>query len=113
MRASNARSGSELANKVEVAVGIVARLKGLIGRRGLADGEALLIRSCKGVHTVGMRFPIDVVFLDRHGKVVGIKEKMPPNRMSAIYLRASSALELPAGVVERSRTRPGDTLTFS
>ena len=113
MRASNARSGSELANNVEVAAGIVARLKGLIGRRGLADGEALLIRSCKGVHTVGMRFPIDVVFLDRHDKVVGIKEKMPPNRMSAIYLRASSALELPAGAVERSCTRPGDTLTFS
>ena len=113
MRASNARSGSELANNVEVAADIVARLKGLIGRRGLADGEALLIRSCKGVHTVGMRFPIDVVFLDRHDKVVGIKEKMPPNRMSAIYLRASSALELPAGTVERSCTRPGDTLTFS
>ena len=113
MRASNARSGSELANNVEVAADIVARLKGLIGRRGLADGEALLIRSCKGVHTVGMRFPIDVVFLDRHDKVVGIKEKMPPNRMSSIYLRASSALELPAGAVERSCTRPGDTLTFS
>lgn len=94
-------------------MGIVARLKGLIGRRGLADGEALLIRSCKGVHTVGMRFPIDVVFLDRDDRVVAVKEKMPPNRMSAIYLRASSALELPAGAVERSRTRPGDTLTFS
>jgi uncharacterized membrane protein (UPF0127 family) len=77
------------------ASGFVARLFGLLWRRPLERAEALWIKPCTSVHTLGMRYPIDVVFLDREGAVVGLRSALAPRRLAGAR-RARSVLELPA-----------------
>jgi uncharacterized membrane protein (UPF0127 family) len=112
MRALNTRNDKELASNVVVAERILDRMKGLIGKEGLYEGEALLIRPCKSIHTIGMRFPIDVLFLDFDNRVVESREEMPPFRLTRTYLKASTVLELPAGTLSLTETRKGDTISF-
>ncbi len=66
---------------VEVASSMFARMRGLIGRRELPAGHGLLIENCGSIHTIGMRFPIDVVFLDRDWRVRRICRHVPPGRL--------------------------------
>ena len=66
--------------EAEVARSFGARVRGLIGRRGLAPGEGLLILKCNAIHTLFMRFSIDATFLDREGKVVKVVRNIPPWR---------------------------------
>lgn len=72
------------------------RRRGLLGRDGLGPGEALVIAPTQGIHTFGMRFAIDVVFVDRRGRVVRIAHAVPPRRARFSW-RAFAAVELPAG----------------
>jgi uncharacterized membrane protein (UPF0127 family) len=88
-----------LAERVYVAAGLLSRLRGLIGHPPLEAGEALWIRPCTGVHTFFMKTPIDVVFLDAEGTVVAV-ERLRPWRLGRVYLRAASAIELPAGAAQ-------------
>lgn len=88
-------------------------MKGLLGRNSLDDGEGLLIRPCKGIHTFGMRFPIDAVFLNRDKRVVAAICNIMPNRMTRMYLGASSVIELPAGTIDKTATLPGDQLEIA
>jgi uncharacterized membrane protein (UPF0127 family) len=108
MKAFHAITRKEIAVNLEVAETFRARSKGLLGKSSLAAGEGLLIRPCKGVHTIGMKFPIDVVFLDNSNKVIGICKELQPNRLTAIRLRAASVLELPVGTVEATALKLGD-----
>jgi uncharacterized protein len=87
----------------------VPRLRGLMGRRGLAPGEGLLLRPAPSIHTWFMRFPIDAVFLDRDWRVVGIAGDVAPWR-TAGRKGAKAVLELPAGESARRGLRPGDLL---
>jgi uncharacterized protein len=103
---------SELAHCVEVADDAAKRRKGLLGRRGLGPGEGLWIRPCEAVHTFGMQFPIDLVYLDRNMRVKKVRSDVPPWRLSAC-LSAHSVLELASGTIRRTQTRPGDMLEFS
>lgn len=102
-----------LADRVERATAAGDRLRGLLGRSGLTTGEGLWITPCSSVHTLFMTFPIDVLFLDRRGtEVVAQIERMVPWRVTRVYLRAGSALELPAGTIARTGTRPGDRVSI-
>lgn len=105
-------TGARLADRAELAEGFLARAKGLLGREGLGEGEGLILRPCNSVHMFFMRFPIDVVFLDRRGKVVGLSWNLPPGSVSRIFPRAAQAVELPAGTVGRTGTRVGDVVEF-
>jgi uncharacterized protein len=87
------------------------RRTGLLSRDSLEKGEGLWIAPCEAVHTIGMRFPIDVLFLDRKRKVLKIRKDMKQWRMAAC-LRAHSVLELPAGIAEATGTSVGDQLEF-
>lgn len=100
------REGEVLAT-IEVASSFRARLVGLLGRDGV-DG-ALLLPHARSVHTVGMRFPIDVAYLDRELRVVDVA-CMPQWRVGAPRLRARSVLEAEAGSFERWRLQVGDQL---
>ena len=86
------------------------RLIGLSGRRALPEGEALWLSPCRGIHTWGMRFPLDVLFLDGEGRVVRKVERMPPGRVSGFVSAARSVLELGAG--GSKGTEAGDTIQF-
>jgi uncharacterized membrane protein (UPF0127 family) len=113
MRAFNPRSGKYIASNVIEAATIFMRMKGLLGRDSLPPGEALWLRPCKSVHTIGMKFPIDILFLGRDNRVVGVEENIPPNRFSAFVYKAAGALELPAGAISESGTRAGDIIEIS
>ena len=108
-----ARSGASLCDRVRVADSWWARFRGLLGTPPLPAGEGLLIDPCRGVHMFGMRYPIDVAFLDRAGKVVGICHRLAPGARSPFVRAARSALELPAGTLEAAGITEGDTLTLS
>jgi uncharacterized membrane protein (UPF0127 family) len=108
-----ARSGASLGDRIRVADSWWTRLRGLLGTPPLADGEGLLIEPCRGVHMFGMRYPIDVAFLDRTGRVVGICRSLAPGARSPFVRAARSALELPAGTLDAAGVTEGDTLTLS
>lgn len=86
-----------------------ARMKGLLGRKDLGAGQGLLIRRTWSVHTLFMRFPIDVVFLDRDMRILSIRVNLKPWRAAA-RRGATSVLELPAGECDRRGTVVGDVL---
>ena len=88
------------------------RRSGLLKRTGLAEGEGLWILPCEGIHTFFMKFPIDVVFLNKKKCVVKLVRSMGPWRM-ALSLRARSVVELPAGTIEKTGTKRGDFVEIS
>lgn len=101
-----------LAHRVEVANRSAKRRKGLLGRKGLSPGEGLWILPCESVHTFGMQFSIDLIYLDRNQRVKKIRSDVPPWRLSACFF-AHSVLELAPGTVRGTGTKPGDKLEFS
>lgn len=88
-----------------------ARLRGLWGRRGLAEDEGCLLRPCRAVHTLGMRFPIDVVWLDAQLRVLRVDEAVPPGWHARRCPEAHAALEMAAGSARRLGLIPGAALT--
>jgi len=88
------------------------RMKGLLGRRQLAQGHALLIPRCQSIHMFFMRFPIDVIFCDKAHRVVGLTRGIKPFRLSPIFFKASYALELPVGSIAASGTQRGDIIAI-
>jgi uncharacterized membrane protein (UPF0127 family) len=103
---------TQLADCVEVACNGAKRAKGLLGRNGLELGTGMWIVPCEAVHTIGMQFPIDLVYLDRKHHVRKVRSNVPPWHLSAC-LTAHSVIELAAGVVNTTQTAPGDVLEFS
>jgi len=112
MQVTNLRSQMVVAHRAQVASHGATRRKGLLGRKGLEPGEGLWILPCEAVHTFGMQFAIDLVYLDRKYKVKKVRSAVPAWRLSAC-LSAYSVLELPAGTVRATQTRPGDQLEIS
>jgi uncharacterized membrane protein (UPF0127 family) len=102
-----------LATKVRKADSFVTRLVGLLKRKNLGPEEALWLMPSKGIHTIGMKFPIDVVFLSKDNIVLGVVSGMVPFRVSGVRLRGYSVLELPSGTIKKSRTEIGDQLEIS
>jgi uncharacterized membrane protein (UPF0127 family) len=109
MRVLNLTRNTQLANNAQLAGNGRNRRKGLLGRESLPEGEGLWIIPCEAVHTFWMRFPIDLVYLDRRHRVVKTRSHVRPWRLSAC-LRAHSVLELPAGTILQTETMPGDAL---
>ncbi len=109
-RIRNATRGSVVAERAGLALGAWDRLVGLLGRSELAEGDGLWLEPCDSVHMLGMRFPIDVAFLDREGRVLRTVEPLRPWRATWPVRGGRSALELPAGTLRRTGTQPGDLL---
>ena len=108
----NVTRNTLLAGAAEVADRTATRRKGLLGRAGLGEGEGLWIVPCESIHTIGMRFAIDLVYLDRSRRVKKVRSRVPAWRISACLL-AHSVLELPAGTIERTATTAGDQILLS
>ena len=88
------------------AIGFFQRLRGLIGRTSMGLDEAFLLERCSAVHTIGMRMPIDLIFLSSDGVVLKVVERVRPGRFS-MCCGAAHALELAAGAVVQRRVRVG------
>lgn len=113
VRAVNRTRGLELGRRVGVADRWWLRLRGLLGRRGLPAGQGLLLHPCRAVHMLGMRFPLDVAFLDSTGAVVALYHDLRPGARTRWHRRAINALELPAGTLAATGTAEGDIIVRS
>lgn len=92
---------------------LAERTRGLLDHDALGPGEALVIAPCTSIHMVGMSFPIDVLFVNKHRRVIRAIEGMNPGlRFTRIYFTAKQCIELPTGAIAQSRTRVGDELQF-
>ncbi len=114
-RVLNLTRNTVLASEVELVDTEWTRIKGLLGRRAVdfASGKGLWIVPSQGVHTLGMSFPIDVVYLDSEYRIVHVCHAMAPFRIAALKLKARSVIELPAGTLAQTETSIGDVLEIS
>ena len=110
MKIKNLSRGTILAERVVFCRTLKSRLVGLINRPFLESGSALVLPRCNSIHTLFMRFSIDVLFLDERGKVVGKIETMAPFRISPLFWQARQAIELPANTLENTATSIGDII---
>jgi uncharacterized membrane protein (UPF0127 family) len=107
----NQTRNTVLADRMEVADTAAKRRTGLLKHTRLEPGQGLWIVPCEAVHSFGMKFAIDVVYIDRKKKVRKTRPAMVPRRISGCLL-AHSVLELPVGAIETSGTQAGDQLLF-
>lgn len=107
----NTSRGTTLADRADIADTSSKRQTGLLKHSKLEFGEGLWIVPCEAVHTIGMKFPIDVLFLNRKRRVLKIRHAMPRWRFAG-SLFAHSVLELPSGAAAATETVTGDQLEF-
>ena len=107
----NERNGAVVASVVEAAVDSRSRRRGLLGRDGLPERHALLLAPCSAIHTCFMRFPIDVLFVTRDGRVLKTVERLGAWRI-ALSPRAFATIELPAGSLGHGELVPGDQVAI-
>jgi len=110
--ARNATRGTVLGDRVAIAESIGARLRGLLGTRELPRRHGLLIRPCKQVHSFFMQYALDLVFVDRAGRVLRTVADFRPSRVSPYVWSAASVLELPAGTLVETPAEPGDVVAI-
>lgn len=110
VRILNKTKGTVLASRLSFALKHNERRKGLIGSSGLQFGEAFVFTGCRQIHTFGVPFPIDVVFVDGKGVISRAYRNLAPGRVTGIMLRSSTAIELKAGALQAAGTGPGDML---
>jgi uncharacterized membrane protein (UPF0127 family) len=113
--AFNRTRQAHLATHVTLAATHWSRFRGLMGTAAanFCNGDGLWIVPCRGVHTFAMKFPIDVLYLDRRNCVVHIEENLRPWRVARVSIRAASVLELPANTLRSSRTALGDEIDIA
>lgn len=108
----NKTKGTILAKEVVIADQPLSRIRGLLGRKGLKENEAMIIKPCNSIHTFFMRFTIDCLFVDKNNKVVKSLFRIPPWRLTPPYFSSYLVIELPAGTIASTLTQEGDTLVF-
>ena len=108
----NRSRGTILGERIEVADNYFSRLRGLLGRKGLGAGEGLLIVPSRGVHMFGMKFPLDVLLLDKERRVAGSYRALAPGKATGMHRGIRYALELPVGMIESTSTGEGDSLDW-
>jgi uncharacterized membrane protein (UPF0127 family) len=112
-RIANQTRATILASQAELADSFLKRGLGLMGRRSLPEGGGLILFPNNNIHMFFMRFPIDVVFVDRDHRIVGLRHSFKPWRPFAGALAARYTIELPAGVLATSKTEVGDLLQIT
>jgi len=114
-QAFNRTRDAYLATALAVANTHWTRLRGLLGlaANDFRNGTGLWIVPCHGVHTVGMGFPIEIVYLDRTLTVIDIRTEVRPWRFTSVLRQAASVLELPCGTTAKTKTVVGDKIEIT
>jgi uncharacterized protein len=107
---NSSKGGSVVAGKVQMARTSIQRLRGLLDHQSLDSDEGLYLTPTRWIHTFGMRFPIDIAWLARDGRILAIHHRLRPNRLSKISWRAAGVLELAAGKLQEMKTEVGDII---
>jgi uncharacterized membrane protein (UPF0127 family) len=108
----NGSNNEMIAHRVFTADNFFKRLFGLLFKKPLKNGEALLIRCCKSIHTIGMRYSIDAVFIDESGKVISAIKDIPPWRFTPYIREARSVIEFKSGSLKEKILNTGDRIIF-
>ena len=101
-----------LSLEVTAADTIFSRLRGLIGRLKLRSDEGIWVVPSRGIHTLGLLFPLDLIYLDEHHRVIHLVEYFPSFRIAPLKTQAESVLELATHTIYSSQTQPGDQLVI-
>ena len=112
IRVINKTRDSVLGSRVEIVDRWWSRVRGFLGRPQPDHGVGLLLSPCRAVHMIGMRFPLDVVFVNRAGKVVATYPELEPGSRTRYHLRSEYALEMRAGTIRASGTEVDDVLAW-
>ena len=113
MKIINLSKNTLLADKAGLANTFSKRLIGLLGQRSLEKGEGLILSPSNCIHSFFMRFKIDVIFLDKNGKIVGILPSFKPFHLSPIFFTAYLAIELPENTLKLTQTQVGDIIKIT
>jgi uncharacterized membrane protein (UPF0127 family) len=113
MNIVNVTRGNALSTQARRADSFLARGRGLMMAPPLPEGGGLVIEPCNSIHMFFMRYPLDIIFLDKAGEVVFMYRGIKPWRMGRVVKGARLAIELPEGAIERSGTRVGDRVEMS
>lgn len=112
MKISKKKDGCLIADNVKVADNILTRFVGLLNRKSIDNGEALWIVPCNSIHSIGMKFKFDAVFIGKNNIVKHLIKEMPKWQASPIVFTAHSVIELPAGVIDSVNLQLGDELVI-
>jgi len=112
MKAVNMTRFALLGDGVETARTPLERTRGLLGTAKLPRGGGLWIVPCRSIHSFGMLYEFDALFIGREGRIVGMHPRFRRNRISRIFWSARGVLELPAGTIDRTSTAVGDEVVF-
>lgn len=96
--------------EAEVADTFFQRFRGLLGKKYLQPESGLIIAPCNSVHTIGMKFPIDVIFVDKENKICYIMRNMKKGKISPIISRAKMVIEFNAGMADRLQLEINDEI---
>lgn len=113
MKIINQTRNTCLAHSVIMADTFLTRLAGLLGKSGLDQGCCLVLKPCWSVHTMFMKFDIDVLFVDRQNRALRLISGMPPFRLSGIVRESHLVMEFPAGTLAATGTSAGDTIILT
>jgi uncharacterized protein len=108
----NESSNMVVASRVKQATTYLKRLLGLLFSAPLKPNDGLWFTPCNSIHTIGMKFAIDVVFLDRNGTVLRVYSSLPPGKIVPIIWRAHHCVELSPGTLAKSNTKDGDKISW-
>ncbi|WP_425059629.1 hypothetical protein SCACP_02210 [Sporomusa carbonis] len=111
MEVINQTRQTSLGGNINLADNFFTRLVGLLTTKKLPSGAGLIIKPCSGVHTLGMRYCIDVLFVNKDHEVVKVIAAMKPGRV-AVVSGSAYVIELPAGTAAATCTKPGDRLAL-
>lgn len=113
VRVMNTTRGTMLGGRIRIADDFRSRMLGLLGSTPPSPGEGLLLSPCRGIHMLGMRYPLDILFLDSGGAVLSAHNALRPGPRFRWSRHAASTLELPAGTLQASGTQRGDLVVWS
>jgi len=112
MKITNRTRRTLLGSQVRMADTWLGRLRGFLARPAPKQGEGILLLPCNAIHTFGMTFDLDVLFLDAEGKVLKLKRSVPPWKITGRVSGGRYVLEVPVGTIDASGTQVGDELTW-
>lgn len=112
-KAIHAKSGMVLIDRIEAAIRLPERLKGLLGRKDLPKGSAMHIHACSSIHTFCMQFALDLIFLDSDSRVVKVIRHLKPYRIAFGGLKADSVMEMQSGWCDLEKIKKGDEIIIT
>jgi uncharacterized membrane protein (UPF0127 family) len=113
MQIMNRTRGTLLGVNVDLADSWWSRLRGFLMRPEPRAGEGILLTPCNAIHTWGMEYELDIIFLDASGRVLKVLEKVPPRTTPARVVGGRYVLEVPAGTIEATGTSVGDNCSWT